>query len=104
MSAPNVTGKDIMVYRKDDQFGTKYSIRLNMNKNGEWLNEFIQLQLPLGTNIPSKSKINMNEGYISFFPTKSGNKFKIVCTDFELLDNTPIGDIDLSNGNDDLPW
>lgn len=106
MAAPNISGENIEVYRKDDQFGTKYSLRLNINKDGIWLNEYIQLQLPLGTDIPNKSRINILKGYITFYPTKNGNKFKIVCTDFDILNNTPIGNIDLSNGNvdDGLPW
>lgn len=106
MSAPNITGDDILIYRKDDNYGAKYSIKLNRFNKGAWQNHYVQVQLPLETQLANETKISIKSGYLSFFPSKSGNQLKIVITDFEVVGET-VGEInipEMNEGFDELGW
>lgn len=77
---------ETMIFKNENGF---YSTSMSKkNLNGEWENKFISVQFPKGTEIPTKTKVNIKKAFMSFdiWTDKEGKEqsaFKLVVQDFE---------------------
>lgn len=93
----NITGKT-MIFRNGYGYYTTIS---NKNKEGQYENMYITAQLPKGTELENKTKINITKGFISFYRNKNGIAMpKFVIQEFETENNE---DYEENFGND-LPF
>ena len=44
----------------------------NKNKEGQYESMYVTIQLPKGTELENKTKINVTKGFISFYKNKNG--------------------------------
>lgn len=98
------------VYRNDKWGYPSYSLRLSNQFDGIWENEYINVTFPRGQEIPNKTQIAINDGFLTFYKTKDDKKIiKVVVTSYDVLDEA-IGDINIpkssneENFNGDLPF
>ena len=97
----SITGQEILVFKNIHSYSTTIS---NKDINGNWERMYITLQLPKDIQVGNRAKININNGFMSFYKDKNGlPKPKIVVTDLEILD---FGDEIAENipNDDDLPF
>lgn len=70
-----ITSKNIIYV--DERAGRKfYRARISRkNENGEYENAFIDVKMPKGTDLENKTKINIKDGFLSFYnyTDKDGN-------------------------------
>lgn len=68
----NITGKDIMIFAKEDEYGKRhYRAGLSSkNKEGEYENGYIDVRMPKDTMLENKTKINITKGFLSFYNYK----------------------------------
>ena len=75
-----VTG-ETMIFRNDKGYSTTIS---NRTEDGSYENMFISVNFKKGIEIENKTKINITDGFLSFYKTKDGlPKIKLVVMDFE---------------------
>lgn len=75
-----VTGQ-IMLFRS--QYGYSTSIA-NKNQEGNYEYMRIDVSLPRGTELENKTKINVTNGFLSFYKTKDGlAKIKLVVLEYQ---------------------
>lgn len=78
-----VTG-ETMIFRSEKGYSTSIS---NKNQNGEWESMYISVTLPKGTNIENKTKINVTDGFLSFWKDKNGlARPKLVVMKYQMND------------------
>lgn len=78
--AVKVTG-EMMIFSNDKSFSTSIS---NKKEDGTYDNMFIAVNFRKGVSVENKSKINVTNGFLSFYKTKDGlAKPKIVIMEFE---------------------
>ena len=76
----NINGKSI-IYKNIYGYSTSIS---NKNKEGQYESMYITIQLPKGTELENKTKINITKGFISFYKNKNGIAMpKFVIQEFE---------------------
>ena len=76
----NINGTT-MIFK--NEYGYSTSI-LNKNKEGQYESMYITVQLPKGTELENKTKINITNGFISFYRNKNGIAMpKFVIQEFE---------------------
>ncbi len=79
-----ITG-NTMIYNNGKGYYTSIG---NKNTDGTYENMFISVNFKKGIELPNKTKINVKNGFMSFYKTKDGlPKLKIVITDFEEIKN-----------------
>ena len=80
----NITG-NALIFRKEYEGKNIYSTTIsNKDVNGNYTNMYITVQLPKGTELENKTKINVTKGFISFYRNKSGIAMpKFVIQEFE---------------------
>ena len=80
----NITG-NALIFRKEYEGKNIYSTNIsNKDVNGNYTNMYITVQLPKDTELENKTKINITNGFLTFYKTKEGlPKPKIVVMQFE---------------------
>ena len=68
----NITSKDTMLFVKKDEKGkTHYRAGLSSkNIKGEYESAYIDVKMPKDTNLPDKTKIDINKGFLGFYNYK----------------------------------
>lgn len=75
-----ITGQTIIF---KNEFGYSTSIS-KKNEDGTYDKMYLSIQLPKGTELENKTKINITNGFLAFYKTKEGlPKPKIVVMQFE---------------------
>ena len=83
------SSKDEMLFRKDYEGKPLYSISLTRkNENGDYIHGYIQTYFLGGADIPNKSKIRINNGWLSFY-LKDGKTIPTIWTDDYTLVGEP---------------
>jgi len=76
----NISG-ETMIFKNDRGYSTTIS---NKKEDGSYENMFIPVNFRKGIELLNKTKINVINGFLSFYKTKDGlAKVKMVITDFE---------------------
>lgn len=76
----NISG-ETMIFKNDRGYSTTIS---NKKEDGSYENMFIPVNFRKGTELPNKTKINVINGFLSFYKTKDGlPKIKLVIMDFQ---------------------
>ena len=76
---------ETMIFKNDRGYSTTIS---NKKEDGSYENMFIPVNFKKGIEVPNKTKINVINGFLSFYKTKDGlAKVKMVITDFEQNQN-----------------
>lgn len=76
---------ETMIFKNDRGYSTTIS---NKKEDGSYENMFIPVNFKKGIEVPNKTKINVINGFLSFYKTKDGlAKVKMVITDFEQKQN-----------------
>lgn len=91
-----VTG-ETMIFKSEKGYSTSIS---NKNQNGEWESMYLSVTMPKGTEIENKTKINITDGFLSFWKDKNGLAHpKLVVMKYEK------GDVKVNNYEDNsLPF
>lgn len=90
---------EFMVFANDRGYSTTIS---NKKEDGTYDNMFIAVNFRKGISVANKTKINVINGFLSFYKTKDGlAKTKIVIMDFETVDNANKNEVATE---DDLPF
>lgn len=96
--AVKVTG-EMMIFSNNKGFSTSIS---NKKEDGSYDNMFIAVNFRKGISVENKSKINVTDGFLSFYKTKDGlAKPKIVIMEFEEQNSTSNNEV---IAKDDLPF
>ena len=69
----NITSNNTMIFAKD--FEGKMHYRAGMskkNQEGNYENAYIDVRLPKGTQLETKTKINITKGFLTFYKNKKG--------------------------------
>lgn len=92
---------NIYVFKNDYGYTTSIS---NKKEDGTYENMSIQVNFRKGVEIENKTKINITDGFLSFYKTKNDEKrLKLVVMDFE-TDELPFTDVVEINEDLDLPF
>ena len=76
----NILGKT-MIFKGEYGYSTAISKK---NEDGTYDKMYLSIQLPKGTELENKTKINITNGFLTFYKTKEGlPKPKIVVMQFE---------------------
>lgn len=90
---------EMMIFANDKGYSTTIS---NKKEDGTYDNMFISVNFRKGVSVANKTKINVINGFLSFYKTKDGlAKVKIVIMDFENTNNTNNNE---TATEDDLPF
>jgi hypothetical protein len=94
----NING-NTMIFKNEYGYSTSIS---NKNKEGQYESMYVTIQLPKGTELENKTKINVTKGFISFYKTKNGLAVpKFIIQEFETEQESE--DYEENFGND-LPF
>ena len=80
----NITGKT-MIFRKDFDGRPSYSRSISSKDiDGNWISVFENVQMPKGTDLPNKTKIDVTKGFEAVYEKRDGTKDrKIVVMEYE---------------------
>lgn len=97
-----ITG-ETMIFKNDKGYSTSVS---NKKEDGSYENMFIAVNFKKGVGVENKTKINITNGFLSFYKTKDGlAKPKIVVMEFETTSNTTTQATDFElNSQSELPF
>ena len=88
-----ITG-ETMIFKNDKGYSTTIS---NKKEDGTYENMFIAVNFKRGIDMQNKTKINILDGFLSFYKTKEGYpKLKLVITSFTTTN--------IEETADDLPF
>lgn len=77
-----IAGDNVMIF-KNEKGGYSTGIS-NKLLDGTYQNAYIQVQFKKGIELENKTRINIKDGFLSFFKTQEGNVvYKIIILDFE---------------------
>lgn len=99
----NINGK-VIIYKNTYGYSTAISKK---NEDGTYDKMYLSIQLPKGTELENKTKINITNGFLAFYKTKEGlPKPKIVVMQFESEYKEQAEDItdDIMSFDGDLPF
>lgn len=75
---------ELMIFKS--QYGYQTTIS-NKDISGNWDKMYIDVQLPKGHELENRTRIIVNNGFISFYKTKTGiAKLKFIIMDYMLID------------------
>lgn len=77
------------VHVREGQYGAMYSVQLSKkNKDDQWENGYINAQFKKDVNVADGDKINIINGWLSFYKTKD-NKYAyyLFINEFEILES-----------------
>lgn len=82
------TDKQVMVFRRDTEYGTNYSIGLSRkNKNGEYSNAYIPVRFKSDNKLEDKTKIYIKDGFLSFYLKQDESPvFYIMIMEYEIAE------------------
>lgn len=87
------SNREEVVFRKDFDGRPIYSIGLSRkDKNGEYIKGYITANFKDGVDIPDKSKIKINNAWLSFYKKENTTIPTIFVSDFEI-----VGELKTSN-------
>ena len=70
----NITGKEIMIFAKEFNGKMRYRAGMSSKKmDGTYDSAYIDVKLPKDTKVENKTKIDIIQGFLSFYKTKEGN-------------------------------
>ena len=77
-----INGENVMIFKNENgRYTTSIS---NKKEDGSYENAYLQVQFRKGVELENKTKINIKDGFLTFFRTQEGNiVYKIVVLDFE---------------------
>ena len=84
--------KDVMVFRQDkvSQAGnayTQYSLGVaSKDKDGNWVNGFLECQFKKGVEVANKAKIKINNAFYTVSEYNGKKQYKIFVMDFEVVE------------------
>ena len=80
----NITGKT-MIFRKDFDGRPSYSRSISSKDiDGNWVSVFENVQMPKGTDLPNKTKIEVTKGFEAVYEKRDGTKDrKIVVMEYK---------------------
>lgn len=86
----NITGI-IRIYKKEFEGKTMYSTTVSKKDQfGNYENMYISVQLPKDVNLENNSKIEVTNGFLSFYKTNQGMpKIKVVVLEFKNTEEQP---------------
>lgn len=91
---------EIMIFSNDKGYSTSIS---NKKEDGSYENMFIAVNFRKGVSVENKTKINVTNGFLSFYKTKENvAKPKIVIMEFETENNSSKNEVIAED--DDLPF
>jgi hypothetical protein len=110
-----------MIFRKDNEYGTSYSVGLSKkNKDGSYTNGYMPIQFKKDVELNNQDKIFIKNAFLTFYISKDKKtvpyimcleyeeaKFDKPKTDAEVLQeavNTPDEEIDFNITDEDLPF
>jgi hypothetical protein len=95
-----ITGKTI-IFKNDIGYSTSIS---NKKEDGTYENMSISVNFRKGVELENKTKINITDGFLSFYKTKNDEKrLKLVVMDFEQADKIDGNDV-FELTSEDLPF
>ena len=111
----------VMVFRKDSEYGTSYSIGLNKkNKDGSYTNGYIPIKFKKEVELENQTKIFIKNAFLTFYINKDKKTVPyIMCLEFEKAEfdkpktnseimkevaEAPEVDVDFQITDDDLPF
>lgn len=83
-------GKPVTVYRQDKTSGSgvayqQYSLGVaSKDKDGNWVNGFVECQFKKGVDIPNKSKINIKNAFYIVSEYNGKKYYKIFIMEYEM--------------------
>lgn len=96
---------ETMIFANEQGYSTTVS---NKNQDGTYNNMYISVNFKKGIIIENKTKIDIIDGFLSFFKTKNGlSKPKIVVMDFEIKGKAETKQEDMNEyeiPQDELPF
>ena len=99
-----ITG-EATIYRTDKWGYPLYSTKLcTQNKDGVWEYDYIQVQFPVGHELPNETEIKITDGFLSFFTRKNNTKEKYIRVKSYDIVNEPAGEINIPLDETDLPF
>ena len=94
--------ENAMIFRKDFDNGVAYSTTISKKQqDGTYDNAYIGVKFRKGVELQNQTKIDIKDGWITFWKKDNKPVLEIFVNDFELMDNLPDG-IELVA--DDLPF
>ena len=109
----NVTGKT-RIYRHDNDGRVSYSRGISSRKfvDGEktddWVTDYETVQLPKGTDLPNKCRIDVTKAFEAVSEYKGKKYRKLVVQEFEIVDEEPPAQEPPSDSfeqvDNDVPW
>lgn len=103
MNKQTLTG-DFMIFKGEYGYSTAISKK---NEDGTYDKMYLSIQLPKGIELENKTKINITNGFLTFYKTKEGlPKPKIVVMQFESEYKEQAEDItdDIMSFDGELPF
>ena len=95
-----ITG-ETMIFKNDIGYSTSVS---NKKEDGTYENMSISVNFRKGVELENKTKINITDGFLSFYKTKNDEKrLKLVVMDFE-TNEIPFTDVIKTDEDLDLPF
>ena len=75
----------VMVFRKDNEYGTSYSIGLNKkNKDGSYTNGYIPIKFKKEVELENQTKIFIKNAFLTFYINKDKKTVPyIMCLEYE---------------------
>ncbi len=97
-----ITG-ETMIFKNDKGYSTSISSK---KEDGSYENMFIAVNFKKGVEVENKTKINITNGFLSFYKTKDGlAKPKIVVMEYEIANDTTTQATDFElDSQDQLPF
>lgn len=98
-----INGENVMIFKNENgRYTTSIS---NKKEDGSYENAYLQVQFRKGVELESKTKINIKDGFLTFFRTQEGNiVYKIVVLDFEQDGEVKEPEVGFETKASDLPF
>ncbi len=97
-----INGENVMIFKNENgRYTTSIS---NKKEDGSYENAYLQVQFRKGVELENKTRINIKDGFLTFFRTQEGNTvYKIVVLDFEQEGEVKEPEVSYAD-NDSLPF
>lgn len=98
-----INGENVMIFKNENgRYTTSIS---NKKQDGSYENAYLQVQFRKDVELESKTKINIKDGFLTFFRTQEGNiVYKIVVLDFEQDGEAKEPEVGFETKASDLPF
>lgn len=101
-----LTSKNMMIFKNEKDGRISYSTTIaNKKEDGSYDNASIQVQFRKGVEVENKSKINVTNGFLSFYRKQDNTPvFKFIVMDFETEGDAKEPETTSTFDNTDLPF